>query len=276
MDKLIRDHRWLCSLVCLAFAGAIAWWLVRGGGDVGGGMFKVCIAGMAFCFFAAVECLKVGGALQRQAKFPNEPWLWRDDWARGEVAFSTFSNVAMRWALVLLVAVVFYGFAFLIGHFVGNEFYTHWSVWALNAFVLGFVIYASVGTRRWLRQGRSSTFRLGTIPGRIGGKLTGVVNFAQRSHSSSGYDVRLECFRIVPKGDDSELRLEHTFLSVEPLPAVPQNAGRNRLDLPLTFQIPAGVPPTGGDESVVEWMLTVKSHDPRDDFEVNFGVPVFA
>ena len=276
MTKLLREYRWLCAVACLSLSGVIVWWLIRHGSALSDWLLKVCIVGLVFFIAMAVEGWKLGGELQRQAKAPNEPWLWRPDWARGEVVFSTFSDAAMRWGVVVLVSVVGYGVAFLTASSVGSEFFAHWSFWALNAFVLGFVFFACKDTRRWLRQGRKSTFRLGTIPGRVGGKLTGVLNFAHRPHASCGFDVRLECFRIVPNGDDTELRLEHTFPPVEPLPAVPQNAGRNRLDLPLTFKIPAGVPPTGGDESDVEWMLTVKSHDPRDDFELNFAVPVFA
>lgn len=218
----------------------------------------------------------MGGVLQRQAKAPNEPWLWRADWARGEVVFSTFSDVAMRWALVMLVTIVFYGFGFLIFREDSGEFFRHWTFWALNVFVLGFVFFACKDTWRWLRQGRKSTLRLGTIPGRVGGKLAGTVHFAQRSGASKGFGAVLTCTHTSMQGDEVKESLLHILVPVEPLPLVPQNAGRNRLELPLTFQIPADAPPTHDDSPSVQWVITVKTRADGDDFEVQFEVPVFA
>ncbi len=57
---------------------------------------------------------------------------------------------------------------------------------------------------------------------------------------------------------------------------VAQNAGRKRLELPVSFDIPAGVQPTSDDAQHVEWVVTVTAHSERDDFEASFEVPVFA
>lgn len=290
MTKFLREYRWLCMVACLACLTAIAWWLISHGSQASDWVVKAGLFGVMLCIGAAVISWQWGGELQLQAKAPNEPWRWRADWARGEVVFSTFTDAAMAWVLVLLVAVVGYGIAFLCGAFERDEsggINTHWSFWAMTAVVAGLVVNAVINTRHWLRQGGQSTFRLGTNPGRIGGKLTGTVNFAQRQHASEGFTAVLACIRTVVKGDNTAEHLEHTLLPVEPLPNVPQNAGRNRLELPLTFQIPGGVPPTSGgvmprddetgdEELFVSWILSVKARNERDDFEITFAVPVFA
>lgn len=289
MTKLLRDYRWLCMAVCLASLGASAWWLINHGSQASDWMVKAGIFGVIVSITAAALCWTWGGELQLQAKAPDEPWLWRPDWARGEVVFSTFSDAAMAWGLVLLVAVVGYGIAFLGGAFERDEsgaISTHWSFWAMTAVVAGLVVNAVINTRRWRRQGGRSTFRLGTIPGRIGGKLTGTVNFADRQHSSEGYTAILTCFQTVVKGERTEQHLKQALLPVEAFPNAPQNAGRSRLDLPLTFQIPPDALPTSGglvpnddagdDEWFVSWMLAVKARNERDDFEITFEVPVLA
>lgn len=237
---------------------------------------KICLIGVGGGIAAAVECWRWGGSLQRKARAPNEPWLWRADWVRGEVVFSTFFEVAIRWTLVLLVGGVLSGFAYLVFREDLGEFFRHWTFGALNVFVLGFVIVACIETRRWMRLGRSSTFRLGTIPGRVNGKLAGVLNIAQRPTASNGFAVVLTCTRTVMQGDEAQESQLHALVPVEPLPLIPQNAGRNRLELPLTFQIPTHAPPTQDDSPSVQWVLTVKACADGDDFEVHFEVPVYA
>jgi hypothetical protein len=264
MKKLLTEYHWPCTVFCLACAGAIGWWLIRSGSLEP--MVKLALFGFAVCAVAAEECWRWGGALQRQASAPNEPWLWRSDWARGEVVFSTGSEAMARWLLVLVPAGVGYGFAFMgiLDHGL-HAIITHWSFWAVTAIVMCFVAYAMVATRRWLRQGRESVLRLGTLPGRVGGKLTGIVSIKSRRHAAEGFEIRLR-------------RLLHDMVLIQigPFPVVAHNAGHGRLELPVTFDIPAGVQPTSDDAQSVEWVVTVKARSERDDFEATFEVPVFA
>lgn len=278
MTKLLRDHRWLCCGLCVAAAGVILWWLIQHGSERGHHWTKAGIYGVLLCAGSAVVCWQWGGELQRQAKHPHEPWLWRKDWARGEVTFSTWEPVAVAWTLVLLVGGVGYGLAFLAGGVAKDEsgrLSVHWSAWALTAVEAGLLISAVWRTRAWLRQGRRSVLRLGTLPGRVGGKFTAVLNFAHRARAAAGFHATLTCLRV-PSNDKSEPVQECTLSPVEALPALAQNAGRDRLELPLTFVIPADASPSDDEyDPATNWVLTVKSHEPADGFEVSFEVPVF-
>ncbi|PAW83689.1 MAG: hypothetical protein B9S33_13245 [Pedosphaera sp. Tous-C6FEB] len=289
MRKLLRDYRWLCVTVCLMCLVASAWWVISHGSQASEWVVKAGSFAVIVSITGAVMCWNWGGELQLQAKAPNEPWLWRADWARGEVVFSTWMDVLVAWGLVAVVGTVGYGLAFLTGAIGKDEsgnITTHWSFWAVTAFEAGFLIMAAWRTRTWVRLGGRSVLRLGTLPGRAGGRLTGTVNFANRQHSSEGYTAILTCFRTVVKGERTEQHLEQALLPLEGFPNAPQNAGRGRLDLPLTFQIPPDSLPTSGgvvpnddagdDEWFVAWILTVKARDERDDFEITFEVPVFA
>src|SRR5687768_3582193 len=83
-------------LFALPFAGFGVFALVMAGREFQRGKWQ---SGIALLLFALVFC-GVGFGLiaaaflggrkateqqQREARHPDEPWLWRDDWARGEV-----------------------------------------------------------------------------------------------------------------------------------------------------------------------------------------------
>lgn len=206
---------------------------------------------------------------------PTRPWLWRDDWRRGEVR-----SGARRAALALRACALFWNGVLSLG-FVGDSWPIgdgRQDVLFLIPFVLigiglvGLSVYHAV---RWWRFGES-TLHLARLPGVIGGRLEGVITAPPAIADSPDVELRLRCQEAVTSGGGNarsrkEVELYEHRQTVEP-PLDRDETGGVRI--PVSIDIPAGVPPTDDDRDIA-WKLRVRASLPGVDYGAEFEVPVF-
>jgi hypothetical protein len=210
------------------------------------------------------------------AQFPGEPWKWRADWASGVVRAdrnnAIFSTCfAVFWNLISLpIGAAVIPQAMQPGH--------HGLFFVLIFPLAGgaLAIWAWREIAEIIRFGES-TFRMGALPGVIGGKLAGVITLPEKLQTADGFHVKLKCTRTVTSGSGknrhtSEIVVWQTHQDI----AV--DAAKNTMQsaIPVLFAIPYDMPASDPDaESPVQWRLEVMAKNPGIDLSVRFTVPVF-
>ena len=213
----------------------------------------------------------------RRRNHPDAPWMWRDDWARGEVVHveSTTAIVAMGvfatvWNAFVLIMVV--AAALNVGK---DERVVAFSL--LGIFVLAGLFLASVVVKmilRRIRYGRS-VFVLDTLPATPGGQLSGVVQVPAGLAAASAFVVELYGLEAI-RGETAMERVEWTDALTLPQSSV--DRGPNGIFIPVAFDLPADANPTSPrevDQKRRLWRLTVKAAVSGTDYDATFEVPVF-
>ncbi len=203
---------------------------------------------------------------------PDKPWLWQEDWKQGVIksdfkksfygmaAFTLMWNaIAFPIALVLLI----------------DEDDNPWWV---KLFVLLFPLVgiSMIGycVYFWLRiqKNGKSVFRMGSVSGVVGGRLTGVVVAPESLANSPSIRTKLVCTQTVDHGDSQMEKIRwqddriitQTLSSDEP----------GKVGIPIVFAIPSDAPPTD-EELDYKWKLIVEAEMPGINFKEDFKVPVF-
>lgn len=206
----------------------------------------------------------------RAAAHPDEPWLWRADWASARVVCSRAGvlfpvGFAVVWNLVSWP----FGWAAWRGE-IPVLF------WAFPVVGLALAVWALVAVLRWWKYGRS-VFEMASVPGVIGGSLAGVVRTSVKIVPERGFRLRLSCIRTIQSGgrNSSSSRSivwqDEQLIGRELLPAAEQSA------IPVLFTIPFDCAPCDDRnwENMVHWELEVSAATPGMDYKATFSVPVF-
>lgn len=209
-------------------------------------------------------------------EFSTEPWKVRDDWAAGEI-------ISMRWnsfAFIGMFAFVWNSISFPISILFllqgDAPFWVYILIILFPLIGIGLIWIAVAEALRLFRFGKS-TFRMATIPGVVGGELTGVVMVPESVRPSKPYRVKLACIeqQTRMRGGESE----RTSVAIwEDSRYIDQTLSddSNAQGVPIQFIIPSGEKPTDPDaEEPVQWKLTIEAEVPGPDFKAQFEVPVF-
>ncbi|MEQ2006859.1 MAG: hypothetical protein ABMA26_08675 [Limisphaerales bacterium] len=278
-DKQILKRQRLLVGVCVG-AGLLAAWLVWNTGIRA--LVKPAITLGVAGFIIAHRIEKRAEFLRRAIGTPNQPWLWREEWAARELKFSTWPQVR-AWRLVTggqLVMTVLLALACLITGRIGNL--PSQILWLIvggtgffTALCAGFTWHV---TRRYRRQGRETRLRLTTLPGFVPGKFSATFDLENRRGASEGFAVLLTCQRVQNPKQATKCEVLFSLSPVEGGTVLPQANGRERLEIPVTFLIPPDALPSSRDlnqRPLVRWMLEIKARASADDYRVEFEVPVF-
>ena len=215
-----------------------------------------------------------------KATHPNEPWLWRADWAAGRIEDSSRTDLlgawtfAVFWNLVSCPTAYFAldaalrhnkpaGFIALLFPLVG--------VWLL--------VRASLITLRRHKYG-ISRLELSTTPGAIGGTLAATVSAPGSLKPPGGFQVRLACVRRVRTRSGKSNSIRETVLWQDELKVEGQQ-NRDyqgmRTVIPVAFKLPGTVEPSDSTDANnrVVWRLEVGGSVPGVDYAANFEIPVF-
>jgi hypothetical protein len=233
---------------------------------------------------------------KRMAAFPNEPWLWRTDWAAGLVRLSNRSAVTTT-----IITTVFYVFVILpLGVFlasVKNTAMVYGFLGVLGLFMLVFfrILWAN---RRW----NESELQLVTLPGLIGEQFSAVATIPEMFPEAQTFQVKLRCELTQSHGSRSggkddvvsvltgtknnhrSSSYSHTMTVYEDCRSIEirwPDDGSGRTKFPVTFDIPAAQQPSGKrtqGSSVTEyinWTIRISTGATGDLREAVFEVPVF-
>jgi hypothetical protein len=249
-----------------AFLGIAA--LAFGGVGFGG------MAGMR----VAYRRLKEVEALQ--AAHPDEPWLWRRDWAAGRIEDSTRDTVLGAW-----IFAVFWNLVSLPGTYVGVRAALYEGkpagLVSLLFLLVGLwlLVRAVQATLRKEKYG-ISLLELSTVPGSIGQSLAGTVRAAVALPPSEGFGVTLTCVRrVTTRSGKSSSTSERILWQEEQRITGEQSRDYSGMKtrISIRFQLPPDVEAsaTSNPNDRVIWQLQVSASVPGVDYDSTFEVPVF-
>jgi hypothetical protein len=215
-----------------------------------------------------------------QAAHPEEPWLWRRDWASGRIEDSTRDTLLAAWIFAALWNVVSLPAAY-VG--VRNALYggNRAALVALLFPLAGMWLLARAvqATIRKQKYG-VSRLELSTRPGVVGHALAGTVRAPVGLEPPEGFQVSLTCIRRRTSGSGKGRSSSDSILWQEerrtPGKQSRDYAGMNT-SIPIAFRLPTDVEPcdaTNVDDRVL-WRLQVSAGVPGVDYESVFEVPVF-
>ncbi len=230
---------------------------------------------LAFTLFGRRSQRKKGALAQAH---PEEPWLWRKDWADGTIRGSATSLAGP------LVFAIFWNGFFAVAWFAflcnrtgrSDEQVILWFMIPFTIIGLGLLGLAAVSVMQWRKFGRS-VFQMASVPGVIGGQLAGVIRTPVKIEPQDAFRLKLTCVDLVSsRGSRSisrnlvwqdEQRIAHDMLQSD----VSHSA------IPVLFQIPYECRPTDDSDpkNIISWTLEVAAKTRGLDYWAQFDVPVF-
>lgn len=243
--------------------------------------------GVVFAGFAAggVAALQVGRRKLKEeeslrALHPDQPWLWRKDWASGRI---NDSSAGAMWASCIFA--IFWNLVSLPVGFVGvraalqegNRAGFVALLFPLVGIVL--LVRAIRATLRYKKHG-VSRLELLTTPGTIGRSVAGTIRVSSILNPENGFDVKLSCIRRGTTGSGKNSSTTETILWQEESRV---RAERSRdpaglsMRVPIAFRIPADAQPSesSSPRDQITWRLEVSASVPGVDYASVFEVPVF-
>ena len=241
------------------------------------------LALMGFCFFAlgcglmaaAILGKKLGDrSREKQMRFPDKPWMWRDDWAAGKIKSSTPSQIKV-FAFMALV------FCSVGAIYVFSALPKEWK--EVNGKVLVVLIITLVGIgffiafiNAWRSQRRFGDcyFELAQIPIPLGGTLAGMIQTSARLKLEHGLHLKLFCIRRITSGKNNTENI--LWQDEKVLKADLPEPEPSRTGIPVFFKLPADQPECfARSGEAVFWRLEAKAKMSGPDFHALFDVPVF-
>jgi len=211
-----------------------------------------------------------------QAQHPDQPWLWRDDWAAGKIRSSAMAQPK----LYLVMALAFCSIggltsAFSLPEELHKKNYAALAVLCFPLIGIGFLI-AFISAWRSQRRFGECFFELAQIPIPPGGVLDGMIETGAPLKLEHELNLRISCLRRVAAGKNTH---ESVLWQSEKIYTPEANLSEpepGHTGIPVHFKLPEGQPQcfTRGGVSVF-WRLEAKSKMSGPDFHATFDVPVF-
>jgi hypothetical protein len=210
---------------------------------------------------------------------PNEPWLWREDWAARAVQdASGFGATGCTWAFGLLWMMMCTP---VVLAFVFTSRYDDPKLWFVLLFpliglaILGAALYMTLRRRKY----GVSVCHLDHLPIAIGQTFRAQVEMRVAEIPESGFHVRLVSSRRVVRSRGSRQSIDETVLWSDET-TVGRGAAAvtpNGVRVPVAFAIPWQSEPAdernAGDRVI--WRLHVQAEVPGIDYAATFELPVF-
>jgi hypothetical protein len=246
------------------------------------GAFALTFGGIGFGGLAGIRVayrkLKDVEALQKI--HPDEPWLWRPDWASGRIDDSTQENLLGAWIMAALWNLVSLPSAFFAVRAAVYEGKTAAYVALLFPLVGVWLLARAVQTTLRYRKYGVSRFDLSTIPGVIGHHLDGRVRATLDLQPAEGFQVSLTCLRRVTTRSGKSSSTRDTILWQDER-RVQGEQSRDYtgmgVNIPVSFALPpdAVASDASNPNDRVVWRLEISAGLPGVDYDSTFEVPVF-
>ncbi len=211
----------------------------------------------------------------RRASYPDQPWMWRADWAAGLIKHSLGRAAVLAWLAVVGWHAVLWG-ALLplvpLGTWLETGAYWGLACVALSSLLgVGLLAWATLATWRWWRS-RESVFEMASVPGRIGGELDGAVRAQVAAKGERVFRVRLVCEQSPGLGGTRQAlwQPEYTVGGDEVAISAQYSA------IPVRFEIPASCRPSSlAVRNPIVWRVEVATTGAGAGYRAEFLVPVF-
>ncbi len=157
-------------------------------------------AGVAASRWVRLHARGAGPSERLRAANPDAPWMWREDWAAGEVRTSVRDDADRLTILAIAWCVVTLPIVFIAPH----RALRHADYSALPSLIfplIGIAMLAwAMRLRRRLREYGESRFTLGSMPGQIGGSLIGSIHIDHPLPAGQQVALELECINRTTRG----------------------------------------------------------------------------
>jgi hypothetical protein len=204
-----------------------------------------------------------------RAANPDAPWMWREDWAAGEVKTS-----ARRDANRLTIIAIAWCVATLPILFIAP----HRALRGADYFALPSLIFPLVGVvmliwamrmRRRFREYGESRFAMASVPGQIGGALAGSIHIDKPLPPGDQVVLEIACINRTTRGHWHSLTVWDRILWHADQTSISESTG----SIPVAFMIAPDCRSTddSNPSSRIVWRLSAKAGSYRAEFEV----PVF-
>ena len=240
--------------------------------------FGVLFGGVGFglLFAARYGTRRIAEEQALRARFPNEPWRWRPEWATNRIRGSNRARAYMTlgfaviWNLISTPAVLLVprdGHAGLLVSVV---------VMLFPLVGIGLAVWAVRAWWQWQRF-RVVTFDLTQMPVALGGRVRGAIRVGTAVPVDREFRLELCCSERRTTGRDNESSERLLWQTQVGVPRSRCEISSGFTQIPVDVAVPAEQPATTtGDESTaIRWYLDVTGECPGPDFWSRFELPVF-
>jgi hypothetical protein len=234
--------------------------------------------GAALAFGGEIGARRLAEKRELEARYANQPWRWRADWAAGAIRSSSRATAYGAAAFATLWNVV----AIPTGILVWPEIEKgHYAALAGLLFPIAGAGLAVWAARQWLRARRvkGATLLLQRVPIALGASLRGTIRVDGPADDASEFSIELSCVEKHHargrSGESSErIAWQNRWTVPRERCEIAPTYASIPLDLPLPLDLPAA---TAGEEpDEVVWQLDASATCRGPDLWMRFELPVFA
>ncbi len=195
-------------------------------------------AGLVFASFLGRKKEARQDALR--ASYPQSPWMWRDDWARGRVESTTRATMMQAWGIAILWNLISAPVLFFVRPEVWRTERLALLGWLFPAAGIGLLVWALRETLRWEEFGKT-WFQMSSVPGALGRELRGAIQVHFPWPPQHGVALKLSCAHRYVTGSGKSRSVNEKILWREEhtLPSEQIQAGPVGSTIPVVFPIPA-------------------------------------
>ena len=148
-------------------------------------------AGFGLLIWSRVAAGKLAQRNRLKEAHPEQPWMWKPDWARGRIEGSSLTTMAVAWVMAFFFSLMSVPLLVLVPKEVVDKG-NHPALLGLIFPVVsvGLLIWAIRATARWKKFG-VSFFTPASMPGVGGGRLRGTIQCRLQSRPQSGVALTL-------------------------------------------------------------------------------------
>ena len=208
-----------------------------------------------------------------RAANPGAPWMWREDWARGEVRTSARRDANRLTAFAIAWCVATFPILFIAPHRAIRSA-DYFAIPSLIFPLIGLVMLAwAMRTRRRIRQYGESRFAMASVPGQIGGSLAGSIHPDKPPAAGQWVALELACINCTSRGTWHNLTTWDRILWRAEQTSMSDSTG----SIPVAFLIASDCRPTddSNPKSRIVWRLSAKASGAAGGYRAEFDVPVF-
>jgi len=247
-------------------------------------IFGLAFGGVGFAMIYGAFSSRKDAEVRKLKKeeFPNEPWLCKKEWADGKITSNIMSKVWNWTVFAVFWNTIAITIAFSSWLIISDE------ISRGNRAAYLVLIFPAVGVwlawkaiRCWIIRYKfnPSVFHMATLPGLVGGALSGVVRMPKRLEVGGGFRVRLYCLnrKVVSSGGERSTEERVLWEDVAVLERDLLDGREGGIAVPVLFAIPYDLPASdqSNSDDTIDWKLTLSAEVPGVDYEVEFEVPVF-
>jgi hypothetical protein len=244
-------------------------------------VFALVFGGVGFGLLAALFYGKKKQEKEERLKsqHPDRPWMWREDWAQGQIRHSPKREMLLAWGVALFVLLL----STPISMKLYEEVVDKDNIAALVGFLfplfgLGALFWAIRSAIRWKRFG-ASVVQMSAVPGLVGGPVVGTLQTGLRTLPREGFLLTLRCIHRQSRGSGKNRSVSEKILWQEEHQARKGELypGPTGTALRFAFEIPYDCRETDEKDSNnrVFWSLQAQAMVPGVDFDATFELPVF-